>query len=60
MDDKERRIFVMKFSNNSRCLLFGDDDGFLGCYDINNNCKLIYNERVHSYTINNILTLDDD
>ena len=60
MDDKERRINIMIFSNNSRCLLFGDTKGCLGCYDINNNYKLIYNQKVHSYGIENILTLDDD
>ena len=60
MDDKLRRINIMKFSNNSRFLLFGDDDGCLGCYDINNNYKLIYNQRIHSRPISNILSIDDD
>ena len=53
-DDRERRIKTMKFSNNSRFLIFGDNHGCLGCYDFNNNYKLIYNQMVHSYSINNI------
>ena len=53
--DKYKCIVIMKFSNNSRNLLFGDTKGFLGCYDINNNCKLIYNHMVHSKGVDNIL-----
>ena len=42
LDDKKNSIIKIKFSNNSRYLIFGDDYGYLYC-DINNNFKLIYN-----------------
>ena len=60
LDDKKNSIIKIKFSNNSRYLIFGDDYGYLYCCDINNNFKLIYNQmKVSSYT-NDILTIDDD
>ena len=55
-----QNIEIIKFSNNSRCLLFGDYYGCLYCCDINNNCKIIYNQRVHSQVINDILSIDDE
>ena len=60
LDDKKNWIIIFKFSNNSRYLIFGDDFGYLYCYDIDNNFKLIYNQKVHSDYINDILTIDDD
>ena len=44
LDNKKKSIIKIKFSNNSRYLLVGDDYGYLYCYDINNNFKLIYNQ----------------
>ena len=60
LDDNKQIIHVMKFSNNSKYFLFSYSAGFLGCYDINNNYNIIYNQRVHSSFIDNILTIDDD
>ena len=52
-------IFKLRFSQNSSYLLFGDYYGYLNCSDINNNFKIIYNEKIHSdYT--DIFTIDDD
>ena len=42
-DDKKMCIEIIKFSNNSRYLLVGANDGCLYCFDINNNFKIIYN-----------------
>ena len=60
LDDKDLRIIKIKFTNNSRYLLFGDNYGYLYCYDINNNFKLIYNYDVPSSFISDILAIDDD
>ena len=59
LDDKKKWINKIKFSNNSRYLLFGDNCGYLYYYDIKYNFKLIYNQKVSSY-INDILTIEDD
>ena len=36
-------ITTIKFTNNSRNLLFTDNHGCLYCHDINNNFNMIYN-----------------
>ena len=60
LEDKEQIIHVMKYSNNSKYFLFSYSAGFLGCYDINNNYALIYNQKIHSNFIINILSIDDE
>ena len=41
----------LKFSNNSRYLLFVDIYGCLGCFAINKNYKLIYQSIIKEYIL---------
>ena len=54
------KVIIIKFSNNSKYLLLGDTKGYLYCYDINNNFKIIYNQNIHCRILRNVVTIDDD
>ena len=56
----DKEIKLIKYSKNSRYLLFGDNLGYLYCYDIKNSFKIIYYQKVHYGSISEIFTIDDD
>ena len=45
---------ICKFSNDSEFIYCGDNQGFLYVYDIKQNYKEIYENKVHKHSITSI------
>ena len=47
----------IKFTNDSRYLFSGDSNGYLYCFDIKQNFKVIYKNKIHQDDINTFILL---